>query len=88
MIKTNDFFHLNQDNWNGSITSNNWLQLGNGGLHKFKTRNKCKRFYSHGKSFNVTLKNVSEQLPEIIKKLSKCSIQNTRNADEFGLFYE
>ncbi len=39
------------------------LQLSNGWLHKFKALNKFKRFYSHGESFNLDLKIVTEKLP-------------------------
>ncbi len=45
------------------------LQLSNRWLHIFKVRNKFKRFYSHGESFNLDLKSVTEKYLQLSKTL-------------------
>ena len=86
MIKVKSLQLLSEMNLKNSPENQIQLKVTNGSLQKFKNRNKFKRYYSHGESFDLSIKNSVVKLPKIIRKLSKYSINDIFNADEFEIF--
>ena len=86
MIRVKSQQYLSEINLKNSPENEILLKVTNCWLQKFMIRNKFKRYYSNEESIDLTIKNLVVKLPEILHKLSKYSINDTFNADEFRLF--
>ena len=88
MIRCKAFEILEENNTNNPIDNPLNLKLSNGWLHKFKKRNKFKRYYCSGESADLNVTNIIQDLPNIIQELRNFSLNDIWNADEFGLMYK
>ena len=64
------------------------VNLSNGWLYKFEKRNSLKRYCLFGESVDVNIQGIISELPKLLEKISKYSMNDVFNADEFGLFYK
>ena len=56
-------------------------------LDEFGKRNSFESYRLFGEFRDVNIESIIFKLLELWKKISKCSINNVSNADEFGSFY-
>ncbi len=76
IIKSKTSSLLNEEKPAQTENNQTQLQLSKRWLQKLKARNNFKRFCSHRESFSLDLKNVTEKLPEIVRKISKYAIND------------
>jgi len=64
------------------------LKFSNGWLDKFQKRYNFKAYTSHGEDGDADQSAIDEQLPSIKAKISKYSLNDVFNADEFGHYFK
>lgn len=70
-----------------SLDNQSTLTFSNGWIQKFKKRNRFKMYRSHGVDGDADESAIQSELPNLKARLLQYAINDTWNADEFGLFY-